>query len=155
MTEEKDSESAGEAAAAAAAARPRVLLAADDLMFPSRIREAVRPLGYTLSVAASEAALREKAAADSPAVILVNLNTRRIDPFALIRALKADPTTSAVPLLAFAGHVETAKHDAARAAGADMVAANSSVSLHLPKLLDRLLAGEHTPRGADVTEIEE
>ena len=45
MTEKSDSESA---------AKPTVLLAADDLMFPSRIREAVRPLGYALSVAASE-----------------------------------------------------------------------------------------------------
>ena len=85
-------------------------------------------------------------------MILVNLNTRRIDPLALIRALKVDPTTSDVPLLAFAGHLETAKHDAARAAGADMVAANSSVSMHLPKLLNRLLTGE---RSADVQEIEE
>ena len=149
MSNKKDS---GDAAAEASPAKPTVLLAADDLMFPSRIREAMRPLGYPLSVAATEEAVREKIVTDSPAVILVNLNTRRVDPIALIRALKADPATSEVPVLAFAGHVETAKHDAARAAGADMVAANSSVSMHLPKLLDRLLAGE---RPVDVQEIQE
>ena len=132
-----------------AAAAPAVLLAADDLMFPSRIREALRPTVYRLRVAASAAAVREQAGAEPPAAILVNMSARRFDPGSLIRDLKSDPVTSGVPVLAFAGHVETAKHDAARVAGADMVAANSSVSLHLPKLLARLLSGE---RSDDVVE---
>lgn len=132
-------------------AAPLVLLVADDLLFPSRIREAIKPLGYGLRVAATEAAARAAlVAADSangaapppvpPCAVLVNLNARRLDPVALIRAFKAPGGPAAnVPLLAFAGHVETEKHDAARAAGADLVAANSSVSLHLDKLLGRLL----------------
>nr|CAA9273103.1 hypothetical protein AVDCRST_MAG63-3063 [uncultured Armatimonadetes bacterium] len=119
-----------------------LLLVADDLMFPSRVREGLKPLGHSLRVVGTEPAARETAARERPAAILVNLNARRLDPVALIRALKADAATRAIPVLAFAGHVETAKHDAARAAGADMTAANSSVSLHLPKLLARLLSGE-------------
>lgn len=142
----KPAEGAAAAAAAAPplAARPLLLLIADDLLFPSRIREAAKPLGLELRVAATEATARSVFASASPPprAVLVNLNARRLDPIALIRALKADPATASVPLLAFAGHVETAKHEAARAAGADMVAANSSVSLHLGKLLDRLLSGE-------------
>lgn len=120
-------------------------------MFPSRIREAIRPLGYALEVAAGEAAARDAARARPPQAILVNLNARRSDPIGIIRALKADPATEPIPLLAFAGHVEKAKHEAARAAGADMVAANSSVSRHLPALLTRLLSGE---RSSDVPEDE-
>ncbi len=135
-----------------AGGRPVLLLAADDLMFPSRIGEAVRPLGYELRVAGGAAAVRESALAAPPAAILVNLSARRLDAPALIRSLKDDPATRAIPVLAFAGHVETDKHDAARAAGADMVAANSSVSLHLPKLLARLLSGE---RSADVPETQD
>ena len=137
-----------EAAAAAAdappPARPLLLLIADDLLFPSRIREAIKPLGWELRVAATEAAARAVFASAAPRAVLVNLNARRLDPVVLIRAFKADPATACVPLLAFAGHVETAKHDAAREAGADLVAANSSVSLHLGKLLDRLLSGERS-----------
>ena len=144
MTDQQDPSSG-------AADGPVLLLAADDLMFPSRIREAVRPLGYTLRVAASAAAVRDNARSEPPLAILVNLNARRLDAAGLIRDLKADAATRAIPLLAFAGHVETAKNDAARAAGADMVAANSSVSLHLPKLLARLLSGERPP---DVQEID-
>lgn len=128
---------------AAAIGEPILLLAADDLLFTSRIESAVRPLRYTLRVAASPDKIREIAAADPPpAAILISLSARRFDPNALIRALKTDAATRAVPLLAFAGHVEKDKHDAARAAGADLTAANSSVAQHLPRLLARLLARE-------------
>lgn len=127
---------------------PFLLLVADDLMFPSRIREGARPLGYAVqTVGTGDAALAKVTAAEGqplPAAILVNLTARRYDPHAVIRALKSDPAARSIPLLAFAGHVETEKHDAARAAGADMVVANSSVSLHLGKLLPRLLSGDST-----------
>lgn len=123
--------------------QPILLLADDGLMFPSRIGEAARPLGYVLRVAASPGKVRE-AAGETPAVILINLNARRFDPNALIQSLKADAATRDLPILAFAGHVERDRHAAARAAGADMTAANSSISLHLPKLLARLLSGERS-----------
>lgn len=117
-----------------------LLLVADDLMMPSRIREGAKPLGYTVRVVGTEAAAREAACGEpAPLGILVSLTARRYDPPALIRALKADTRTARIPLLAFAGHVEKEKHDAARAAGADLVAANSSVILHLAQILPRLL----------------
>jgi len=132
-----------------------LLLVADDLMFPSRVREGVRPLGCVLKVVGTEVAATDAArAAAPPAAVLVNLTARRYDAESVIRALKAAPETAGIPLLAFAGHVEKAKHEAARAAGADMVAANSSVSLHLSALLARLLSGDR-PATPDAVEIEE
>lgn len=146
-------------AAAASADTPYLLLVSDDLMFPSRIREGARPLGFAVRTAGTEeTALRsieENAAAAAPAAILVNLTARRYDPVSVIRALKADPAARTIPLLAFAGHVEVDKHEAARAAGADMVAANSSVSMHLGKILPRLLSGEPLPDDADDHEATE
>jgi CheY-like chemotaxis protein len=139
---------------------PRLLLVADDLMFPSRVREALRPLYGTVKVAATETAAIDAARSEpAPDAVLVNLNARRYDPLAVIRAMKGDDRTRVLPLLAFAGHVEAEKHEAARAAGADLVAANSSVALHLPKLLERLqriAAGtENAPDPENVLEIEE
>lgn len=139
---------------------PRLLLVADDLMFPSRVREALRPLEGTVKVAATETAALDAARSEpAPDAVLVNLTARRYDPLAVIRALKDDERTRALPLLAFAGHVEAEKHEAARAAGADLVAANSSVALHLPKLLERLqriAAGtENAPDPENALEIEE
>lgn len=125
-------------------ATKNLLLVSDDLMFPSRVREGVRPLGYTLRVVGTEAAALEAAGKSDPVfdAILVNLTARRYDAPHLIRELKAADATRAIPLLAFAGHVEKDKHAAAREAGADLVAANSSVSLHLAALLSRLLNGQ-------------
>ena len=123
-------------------------------MFPSRVREGVKPLGYTVRVVATADAARDALRSDPlPLAILVNLTARRYDPLAVIAACKADDRAGTIPLLAFAGHVEKDKHTAARAAGADLVAANSSVALHLGALLTRLLAQE--PAETDVLEIEE
>ena len=125
---------------------PVILLVSDDMIFPSRVKEALRPLDFALRVAATEnAALDAMKALPAPVAVLVNLTARRYEGTSVVRALKALP--DAPPVLAFAGHVEKEKHQAAREAGADMVAANSSVSLHLAALLSRLLAGE---RPADV-----
>lgn len=123
----------------AAAPDPHLILVTDDLLFPSRIGEAARPLGWrvvTVSGTPEGVVARVRSLDPAPFVVLVNLNARRIDADAVIRALKSDPATAAFPLVAFAGHVETAKHDAARAAGADAVLANSSVSMHLGKVLE-------------------
>ena len=51
--------------------------------------------------------------------------------------MKADTRFAPLPLLAFAGHVEADKHEAARIAGADMVAANSSNPWAVAYLLAR------------------
>ena len=119
-----------------------ILLLADDLLFPSRIREGLRPLGHTLQTVATESGLIAAVEGAKPNAILVNLTARRYAPAEVIARLKADAATKDIPVLAFAGHVEADKHAAARAAGADMVVANSSVSLHLASLLPRLLAGQ-------------
>lgn len=124
-------------------------------MFPSRVQEGVKPLGYTVRVAPTESTALQSATDSPPAAILVNLTARRYDPLAVIAALKADEKTRAIPLLAFAGHVEREKHQAAREAGADMVAANSSVSLHLGTLLKRLLNATPENETDDVLEIHE
>ena len=136
-------------------AQPDLLLVADDLMFPSRIREGAKPLGYTVRIAPTEKAAIEGARTSPPAAILINLTARRYDPLSVITGLKASEQTRSIPLLAFAGHVEREKHQAAREAGADMVAANSSVSLHLAAVLNRLLNATPGNETDDALEIEE
>lgn len=123
-------------------ANPRnILLVSDDLMMGSRVKEGVRIAGYGFASASSESAVQAAVAADPPPVaVLVALTVRRLDPYALIRWLKAEHPS--LPVLAFAGHVEREKHALAREAGADLVSANSSVAMHLPALLTRLLGGE-------------
>ena len=128
-----------------------LLLVADDLLIGSRVREGVKPAGYAVTtVAATDAAAKTALTSDpAPVAVLVALTVRRLDPYALIRFVKSEYPN--VPVLAFAGHVEREKHAQARDAGADLVTANSSVAMHLPALLSRLLSGE---RGTDPHEEE-
>ena len=128
-----------------------VVLLSDDLMFPSRAREALRDSGAMLVVVSTEAdAVRAAGAEIPPLVVLVNCAARRYDPFAAIRAIKdASPT---VRVVAFAGHVETKNHADARASGADATIANSSVALHLPRLLETWTKAG--PTETDPTETE-
>ncbi len=118
-----------------------LLLVADDLMTASRVREGAKPAGYAVTVTGSESAAKTAlAASPAPVAVLVALTVRRVEPFALIRFVKE--TYPAIPVLAFAGHVERELHAKAREAGADLVTANSSVAMHLPALLTRLTGGE-------------
>jgi len=112
-------------------------------LLSSRVREGAKAAEYTVVTASTQEAAKKAATGDpKPNVILVSLNARRCDAYTVIRDLKSDPITASLPILAFAGHAEREKHVAAREAGADLVAANSSVSMHLPILLTRLHAGE-------------
>lgn len=131
-----------------------LIVLSDDLLFPSRIRESLRALPYRLRIVAADSALPAALADELPSGFIVNLTARRYDPAAVIESLKAQPRTAALPILAFAGHVESEKHEAARRAGADLVAANSSVSLHLPALLNRLFAPD-TPANSQNDERED
>lgn len=124
-------------------ANPDLLVVSDDLLLPSRIREAAKPLHCDVQTVSSETKAWEAArSASAPLAILVGLSSRRIDGIGFIRALKADTKTQNLPVWAFAGHVETEKHANARDAGADLSLANSSVALHLPQLLARLMVDQ-------------
>jgi DNA-binding response OmpR family regulator len=128
-----------------------LVLVSDDLLLGSRVKEGALGAGHSVVVAATEDALRKALAADPrPGAVLIALNLRRSDAYALIRLLKTEYV--GLPVLAFAGHAEREKHAMAREAGADMVAANSSVSLYLPALLTRLLSGEKSVIAEDVKE---
>ena len=110
----------------------KVLLAVPDLMFGTRITDTVRALGWTpLEVAAAH--LSAAAAAD---VVLIVVDTGQRDDWeGAVRALKADPTTAAVPILAYAAHVDVTATRAAVAAGCDRLVTRGKLMAELPDLL--------------------
>ncbi len=121
-----------------------VLAWAADLMSGARMRGAAEATGTTLRLVRSGEELLRVAAAESPRLIVVDLEARG-DPAAAIARLKADPATAAVPVLAFAPHVREDAIAAARAAGAERVLARGAFIRDLP----RLLVPGTPPPGAD------
>lgn len=106
-----------------------------DLIFASRIRAAAPERGVEVRTASSAAKVEALVRASSPALLLVDLESRGGDPVALIARLKSDPVTSRVPIVAFAPHVHAERMAAARAAGAERVLARSAFVRGLAALM--------------------
>lgn len=112
-----------------------VLVAVDDLLFSSKIRATARQIGAEITFARSPAEILRIAREAQPPLALFDLNSAVSDPVATIGALKADPSTAGVRVVAFVSHVQTSLIDAARAAGADEVLARSAFAANLPQIL--------------------
>lgn len=113
----------------------RVLAAVGDIFFASKIRGTAEHLNITAEFAASADALFDTAKADVPALIILDLHSEKIDPFALAARLKADEQLCAVPLVGFYSHVQTELRDRAENAGIDRVMPRSAFTKKLPEIL--------------------
>jgi CheY-like chemotaxis protein len=112
-----------------------VLAVVDDLLFASKIRSTAARLGREVVFARSSDAAIEQGRGRTPDVILVDLDSRRLDALATIAATRADASLSAVPIVGFVSHVRVDLVEAARQAGADRVLSRSAFVAHLSEIL--------------------
>jgi len=106
-------------------------------MFRSRVETTLRHMGLrplTLRPADDPTAIL---AAGQPALAIVDLGMASDRWHAVVAAARA--CSPPLPVLAFGAHVDHAAHTAARAAGCDLVVANSRLARELPTLVERLL----------------
>ncbi|MGE0042256.1 MAG: response regulator [Vicinamibacterales bacterium] len=123
-----------------------ILALVDDLMFRSKISAAAKGTGAALGVATSPEALLERAAAERPSVILVDLDGQRTEPLEALRRLAADARLSDIPTLGFVSHVHGDRIQEARALGIGEVMARGAFSANLPAILGSYEAGPEAPR---------
>lgn len=112
---------------------PVVALAAD-LLFASRIRATAAAGGVRLRLVRTVEEALAVARAGAKRLIL-DLDLRNGDPIALLRTLRGDPVTAAIPVIAFVSHVREDRIAAARDAGATRVLARSAFVRELSQLL--------------------
>jgi CheY-like chemotaxis protein len=113
----------------------RVVAAVDDLFFAAKIRTTAELLGVPISFARDPDALIAAAQQDLPALVVVDLQAQRLDPFALAERMKTDAGLSHVPLIGFCSHVQTELLQRARQSGFDRVMARSTFTKELPEIL--------------------
>lgn len=118
----------------------RVLIAVPDLLFRSKLRDAARDAGADTSSGSTPGVVLERARETRPEVVVVDLADERLEPFDLIRKLKAEPSLSATRVVGFFSHVRLDIRDAAKAAGCDVILPRSVVV----SALAGMLAGEST-----------
>lgn len=110
-----------------------IVAAVADLIFGARIRSAAERAGVALTFARSLSEL--SGLARGRRLVLLDLDARWLDAPAAIRALREEPRTAAVRIVAFVSHVRVDAIEAAREAGADRVLARSAFVRELPALL--------------------
>src|SRR5436309_499679 len=98
-----------------------VIAAVDDMFFASKIRATAEHLRVQVQFARSNDSVIKAANATSPALIIVDLHSQKIDAIQLARQLKASTELSSIPLVGFFSHVQTALQHQAEEAGFDRV----------------------------------
>jgi CheY-like chemotaxis protein len=117
---------------------PRKILAVvDDLFFVVKINDAARRAGMVAEFLKSADDVVQRALAELPSMIVIDLNCNSLAPVPLIEMLRSKPELKNVSVIAFVSHIQGELKMQAQNAGADMVLARSAFSLNLPQILRR------------------
>ena len=112
-----------------------ILVAVDDLMFASRISTTAKAVGAAIQFTRSVESVLAAAKSAMPSLVILDLNSTRTQPLAIVEAMRNDPMLADVPTVGFVSHVDTATIDAARQAGVGRVLARSAFVEQLPQIL--------------------
>ena len=112
-----------------------VLAAVEDLLFRSKISETASSLGIEAVFPRNPKRLLEAIHESPPDLLILDLNSARFEPLALLRITRSDETTRDVPTVGFLSHVQKDLAVAAREAGCDRVIARSAFTKALPRIL--------------------
>ena len=113
----------------------RVLAAVEDLLFRSKISETASTLGIEAAFPRSPKKLLETLRETPPDLLILDLNSARFEPLALLQTVKSEEATRDVPTVGFLSHVQKDLAVAAREAGCDRVVARSAFTRDLPRIL--------------------
>ena len=105
----------------------------DDMFFASKINAAAAQAGRQIERIKNREQLEQLRAAP-PALVIVDLNSDRIDPLEAIEFLKSTPDLRPIPVVAFVSHVQTELIRRAQAAGCDHVLPRSAFNQKLNEI---------------------
>ena len=109
-----------------------ILVAVDDFLFRSKIRTTGKNAGVELSFPRTPDEILEQARTLKPSLAIFDLNSVKMEPIA---RMKQDPELGSIRTLGFVSHVDSARIQAARAAGTDEVVARSTFATDLAEIL--------------------
>lgn len=125
---------------------PRILLAEDDRFLRRAAEATLRQHGYTIATAADgEEALR-LARAEPPDLILLDLIMPKMQGFEVLRLLKQDPATRAIPVIVLSNLSQDSDMTQAEELGAVGYFVKANMSLEeLSRRVDAILSPGRTP----------
>jgi CheY-like chemotaxis protein len=114
-----------------------ILCVIDDLLFSVKISTAAKRLNADVYFERSADEVVHQVRSRRPALVIFDLNSRKLRPMEIIATLKADDMLKGIPTLGYVAHVDTETITAARSAGIDEVLARSAFVARLGDILDR------------------
>ena len=115
-----------------------ILVVVSDIFFYTKIRDALKPAGYALERLRTSDDWQEKALQSQPIGVIVNMNDDRLNAPEILKALKANPKTAALPILAFANHEEVGSWKLAKDLGIQKVVSRNEFSARTLALFEEL-----------------
>ena len=112
-----------------------IIAAVDDMFFASKIRAVAEQLKIDIRFARNSDSVLSRAHESRPELIVVDLQSQKVNAIELAKALKADAELKDIPLLGFFSHVLTDLQQAAVQAGFDTVIPRSVFSRDLAAIL--------------------
>lgn len=114
-----------------------VLLVLNDLFFEAKIGEVLKTLGVPFSIARSNDQLAKRLEEDDPALAIVDLGARGVEPFLAIQYVRTDERYRHLPVVSFGAHVAREQHEEARSLGVSEAVAKSKLDRFLPDIVRR------------------
>jgi PleD family two-component response regulator len=116
-----------------------ILVAVTDIFFYTKVRDALRPQGYTLERLRNQEEVAEKAASVTPAALILNMNDLGVDAFTVLETLRGNPALRSLPILAFANHEEVDTWRRAKELGVTKVVSRNEFSSRTKDLVEELI----------------
>jgi CheY-like chemotaxis protein len=115
-------------------AKESVATLVEDMFFATKINNAATASGRVIERVRSREQL-EGLAANPPSLIILDLNSDRLESLETIRYLKTNNDLAHVPIVAFVSHVQTELIRSAQAAGCDYVLPRSAFTQFLGEIV--------------------
>lgn len=119
-----------------------ILVCVTDIFFYTKVRDALMAKGYKFERARTQQDIAEKASANNPAAVIMNMNDEVLNAFQALETLAADKQLKTIPILAFANHEEVDTFNRARALGVAKIVSRNEFSARLKDLVEEVV-GSH------------
>lgn len=114
---------------------PKILLVEDNELNRDMLSRRLQRRGYDVIIAVDGAEGIEKAHAELPAIILMDMSLPKVDGWEATRRLKAEDDTKHIPVIALTAHAMRGDREKAMEAGCDDY---DTKPVDLPRLLEKI-----------------
>jgi PleD family two-component response regulator len=116
-----------------------IFVAVTDMFFYTKVRDALRPQGYTLERIRHQNEVVEKLASSSPVALILNMNDLAVDAFKALETIQSNPALRSLPILAFANHEEVDTWRRAKELGVTKIVSRNEFSARTKDLVEELI----------------